>query len=150
VLFRADVDAQAGAYATGVLVLITSAAMAVALSARRSGQRRSAAMFGVLSAILTYTTAMNILERPEGIQIAAFFISGILVVSFASRVVRAFELRVTSVTLDPVAERFIRRRARDPPRYRTQLPHSYSTFMGVAVPVHISTSNGARETRYST
>jgi hypothetical protein len=116
VLFRADVDAQAGAYATGVLVLITSAAMAVALSARRSGQRRSAAMFGVLSAILAYTTAMNILERPEGIQIAAFFIIGILVVSFASRVVRAFELRVTSVTLDPVAERFIRRRARDPLR----------------------------------
>lgn len=118
VLFRADVDAQAGAYATGVLVLITSAAMAVALSARRSGQRRSAAMFGVLSAILTYTTAMNILERPEGIQIAAFFISGI-------------QLRVTSVTLDPVAERFIRRRARDPPlgterNCRTLTRHSWT------------------------
>jgi len=38
-VFDADVDSQAGAYATGVLVLITSAAFAVMLSAYRRRDR---------------------------------------------------------------------------------------------------------------
>jgi hypothetical protein len=68
VLFRADVDAQGGAYATGVLVLITSAAVAVTLSVHHSRRRRSTVIFAVIAAVFVYTTIANIIERPEGIR----------------------------------------------------------------------------------
>jgi hypothetical protein len=114
VRFRADVDAQAGAYATGVLVLITSAAVAVALSSHRAGRRRATFGFGVVSVVFAYTTVANVIERPEGIQIASFFICGILLVSFVCRMVRALELlRVTSVSVDP-AEEFLHRTEHGP------------------------------------
>ncbi|GAA3370557.1 APC family permease [Streptomyces antimycoticus] len=107
-LFKADVDAQGGAYATGVLVLITSAAIAVTIAARRARQRGWTIGFGVIAVIFLYTTGVNVIERPDGVKIGACFIAGILAVSLLSRVARAFELRVTSVTFDPLAERFIR------------------------------------------
>ncbi|AOR35559.1 amino acid transporter [Streptomyces fodineus] len=107
-LFDANVDAQGGAYATGVLVLISSAAIAVTIAARKAGQRKWAIGFGVISAVFLYTTVVNVIERPDGVKIGACFIAGIILVSFLSRLARAFELRVTSVTLDPMAERFIR------------------------------------------
>ena len=75
-LFDADVDAQGGAYATGVLVLMTSAAVAVTLSARRRQQRKRTVGFGVIAVVFIYTTVANIFERPDGIRIAAFFIAG--------------------------------------------------------------------------
>jgi hypothetical protein len=106
-IFRADVNAQGGAYATGVLVLITSAAVAVTLSAHRQRQRRASRYFGVVAAVFVYTTVTNIVERPEGVKIASCFIAGILVVSFTSRILRSFELRVDSVEFDLVAARFL-------------------------------------------
>jgi hypothetical protein len=108
VIFKADVDAQGGAYATGVLVLITSAAVAVTLSARRRRQRRLTVAFGVITLVFVYTTAANVVERPDGVKIAACFIAGIILVSLASRLYRAFDLRVTSIDADPVATTFLR------------------------------------------
>src|SRR5690349_14212389 len=86
-LFRADVDAQGGAYATGVLVLMTSAAVAVTLAARRRGGR-SAIAFGAIALVFVYTTVVNVVERPDGVKIAAFFIGAIVVVSLLSRLYR--------------------------------------------------------------
>ena len=68
--------------------------------------------FAVVAAIFTYTTLANVIERPEGMKIGACFIAGILLVSFLSRLTRAFELRVTDVLLDDLATRFIRDCAR--------------------------------------
>ncbi|MET8803473.1 amino acid transporter [Streptomyces sp. NPDC004546] len=107
-LFDANVDAQGGAYATGVLVLISSAAIAVTIAARKAGQRKWTIGFAVISAVFLYTTVVNVIERPDGVKIGACFIVGIILVSLLSRLARAFELRVTSLTLDPMAERFIR------------------------------------------
>jgi hypothetical protein len=106
-LFDADVDAQGGAYATGVLVLMTSAAVAVTLSARRRGQRKRTVGFGIISVVFTYTTIANIFERPEGIRIAAVFILGIIVISLLSRVRRSFELHASHVHLDRQALEFM-------------------------------------------
>ncbi|MFE5038920.1 APC family permease [Streptomyces sp. NPDC056683] len=107
-IFDASVDAQGGAYATGVLVLISSAAVAVTIAARKAGQRKWTIGFGIISAVFLYTTVVNVIERPDGVKIGACFIVGIILVSLLSRLARAFELRVTSVTLDDMAERFIR------------------------------------------
>ncbi|KUN96965.1 APC family permease [Streptomyces caeruleatus] len=107
-IFDADVDAQGGAYATGVLVLISSAAIAVTIAARKAGQRNWTIGFAVISAVFLYTTVVNVIERPDGVKIGACFIAGIILVSLLSRLARAFELRVTDVTLDGMAERFVR------------------------------------------
>jgi hypothetical protein len=106
-IFEASVDAQGGAYATGVLVLITSASLAVTLSAHRQKQPKRTIVFGVITAIFVYTTIDNIIERPDGLRIATLFILGILVVSIVSRIGRSFQLRATSVTFDVTALDFI-------------------------------------------
>ncbi|MFS4094542.1 amino acid transporter [Streptomyces sp. AF1A] len=107
-IFDANVDKQGGAYATGVLVLISSAAIAVTIAAHKAGQRRWTIGFAVIAVVFLYTTVVNVIERPDGVKIGACFIVGIILVSLLSRLARAFELRVTSVTLDPLAERFVR------------------------------------------
>ncbi|MFG2332563.1 amino acid transporter [Streptomyces sp. NPDC048604] len=121
-IFNADVDAQGGAYATGVLVLICSAAIAVTIAAHRAGQRGWTIAFGVISAVFVYTTVVNVIERPDGVKIGACFIAGIILISFVSRLFRSFELRVTHVELDDLAERFIRDISHRTPRFIANEP----------------------------
>ena len=105
IIFAADVDAQGGAYATGVLVLMSSAAIAVTLSVWRVGWQRGA--FLLIAVVFVYTTVVNVIERPEGLKIATFFILAIVTTSFVSRVLRATELRVEGVEIDDTAQALI-------------------------------------------
>jgi hypothetical protein len=107
-IFDANVDQQGGAYPTPVLVLISPAALAVTIASRKARQRGWTVGFGIISAVFLYTTVVNVIERPDGVKIGACFIAGIILVSLLSRLARAFELRVTSVAMDPMAERFVR------------------------------------------
>jgi hypothetical protein len=103
-LFHANVDAQGGAYATGVLVLITSASCAVTITARTLLAR---AALGLVSLIFIYTTLVNIYERPEGLKISCMFIFTMIFTSLVSRAFRSTELRITGVQLDPEAQSFV-------------------------------------------
>lgn len=101
------VESQAGAYATGVLVLMTSAAVAVVLSVskRRKALRWA---FTFVSLIFGYTLVANVYFRSDGLKIASFFIGIIVLVSFVSRIWRTLELRVSSVKMDLKALEIVR------------------------------------------
>jgi hypothetical protein len=111
-VFKADVNAQGGAYATGVLVLMSSAAIAVAVSAVRRKQRVWAVASALIALVFAYTTVVNVIERPDGIKIAAFFIGLIILISLLSRIARTTELRVERIEIDETAQRFLDEAAR--------------------------------------
>jgi hypothetical protein len=105
-VFNASVEAQGGAYATGVLVLILSASIAVALAQwkERKVDERTArfsvamsAFFWVVSAVFAFTLVDNVIERPDGVIIASVFITAVIVTSAISRYRRATELRVAAL-----------------------------------------------------
>ncbi|HEU4401469.1 MAG TPA: hypothetical protein VFT43_05135 [Candidatus Polarisedimenticolia bacterium] len=106
-IFRADVEAQGGAYATGVLMLILSAAVAVALALWREYRAQAvlkglpilaqSLYFWIVTAVFGFTLLANVIERPDGVIIASVFVTGILVAGAASRYVRSTELRVSEI-----------------------------------------------------
>jgi hypothetical protein len=96
-----------------VLVLMSSAAVAVTLSARRQSAPRWAVVFGAITGVFIYTTILNVIERPEGIKIASFFIGAIVVTSLISRIWRSTELRTERVELDLTAEQLIKEASRN-------------------------------------
>jgi hypothetical protein len=57
--------------------------------------------------VFAYTTAANVVERPDGVKIAACFIAAIVATSLLSRVWRSTELRAAEVVLDAPAARFV-------------------------------------------
>ena len=106
-VFKANVEAQGSAYATGVLVLILSAAVAVSLAlwreyqtGRRIGGKALAlsVFFWAVSLLFVYTVIANVIERPDGVIISSIFIAVILIFSALSRYQRAKELRVSELT----------------------------------------------------
>jgi len=122
ILFNADVTSQGGAYATGVLVLMGSSALAVTLDARRRGRRWQGYL--ALTVVFAYTTVVNIVARPDGLKIAAWFIATIIVTSLISRVARSTELRVVAVEPDATALRFIQEAIGKPIRIIANRPDS--------------------------
>jgi hypothetical protein len=122
ILFKADVNAQAAAYATGVLVLMGSAALAVTIVAYRQKQRWVG--YAVLTLIFGYTTIVNIAERPAGLKIAAAFIVSIVISSLISRVLRSTELRTHAIKADERTQQFLKDATGQPVRVIANRPDS--------------------------
>ncbi|MBA2596854.1 MAG: amino acid transporter [Chloroflexia bacterium] len=112
ILFRADINAQAGPYATGVLAVIASASVAVFLSEWRKRDRKTIVWFGAVMLIFIYAFLNTIVENPSGLKMAAVFFVMIVVISLVSRVMRSTELRATEVEFDEMAERFLQESAK--------------------------------------
>jgi hypothetical protein len=107
-VFNADVESQAGAYATGVLALILSAAVAVALALwkefRADGpfllRLRTLALclfFWIVTGVFAFTLIDNVITRPDGVIIASVFVFGIMTVGGISRTLRSTELRAAEI-----------------------------------------------------
>jgi hypothetical protein len=107
IIFAASVDAQAGAYATGILAMMVSAAVAVTVTAWRLRRRGAVLGFGLVTLIFAYALVANVIEMPDGITISLGFIAGIIVVSLISRVWRTTELRSDVIEFDNAAREFL-------------------------------------------
>ena len=94
VIFQADVEAQSGAYATGVLVLILSAALAATLALWHERRYLLALYTGLLTLVFTYTLGDNIIERPDGVIIGTIFTLLLMLACGISRSMRSMEFRI--------------------------------------------------------
>jgi hypothetical protein len=93
-VFDANVEAQSGAYATGVLVLILSAAFATTLALWRERRLLLAFYTAILCLVFAYTLAENCLERPDGLIIGTIFTLLLMLASGVSRSLRSVEMRI--------------------------------------------------------
>ena len=95
-IFGAAVEAQSGAYATGVLVLILSAAFAATIALWREGHRGLASYTGILCLVFAYTLADNCRERPDGLIIGTVFTVLLILACAVSRSIRSVEFRISA------------------------------------------------------
>ena len=136
IVFDAGVESQAGAYATGVLALMTSTAVAAMI-----GTPSRRIFFGLITIVFIYTTIVNIVERPEGVKITTWFIVGIIASSLFSRVMRSTELRAHGVEYDNFAQVFLQSAGAQPIRIianrpDTGQPSEYAAKLREATDAH--------------
>ncbi|HSF03226.1 MAG TPA: hypothetical protein VLA62_09455, partial [Solirubrobacterales bacterium] len=93
-IFGASVEAQSGAYATGVLVLILSAAFAATLALWRERRRVLASYTGIVCLVFAYTLVDNCVERPDGLVIGSIFTVLLMLACATSRSIRSVEFRI--------------------------------------------------------
>ena len=110
-VFDASVSAQGDAYATGVVVLMSSAATATVIEYWRSRQgpwwKRLHFGFALIAFVFLYTMVAIIVEKPTGMKIAGCFIAATIVSSFVSRTMRSTELRMTGFQFKDDQSRFL-------------------------------------------
>ena len=93
-VFRADVEAQGGAYATGVLVLMLSAALAAALALWRERRYALSVYCALLFLVFAFALVDNIIERPDGVIIGSVFTVLLMLACGVSRSMRSMEIRI--------------------------------------------------------
>jgi hypothetical protein len=118
-VFEANVEHQRGAYATGVLVLISSAAVVTALDKRhtlrteahgfwkRLAGRIDLGYYGGFAIVFLLTTVAVMVQTPSGLAIALCFIATIIAMSVVSRAWRADELRTIGFAFKDEQSKFL-------------------------------------------
>jgi len=117
--FQASVAAQRNAYASGVLVLMSSAAVATVLDKRqilaqkqdqcpgRFLRKLGVGYFTLVATVFVLTTIAVALHSSAGLVIAACFIVAILASSVVSRAYRADELRTVGFDFKDAQSKFL-------------------------------------------
>lgn len=112
VAFVGSVSAQQGAYATAVLALISSSAVVAALDIAKHAQSRGRAIVGstffiVVATFFHLALGAMLVQKPDGLKIAASFVATTTVVSILSRFARSLELRFSGFRYKDAQSRFL-------------------------------------------
>ena len=99
-------NAQAGAYATGILAMMVSGPARGHHRRPRRRQRRATVGFAAHPDVV-YALVENVIEKPDGITISLGFIPASWSVSLISRVARTTELRADRIEFDHAARHVI-------------------------------------------